>query len=353
MIRTWHRCLAAAGIATMFVFASAAEAQQDEVDALRAQVEALKKEIAELRAFNERLCRTLRDESIIVFASEPKTPQAKAERAIEEFRGAVDKLQQAMASRNHAAHKRADELRQRAEASLQKLDANLVVPMLKSEVEAASNNYPMCHSMMMALGRVGGPSTIPYLNEIAADKKRPGHMRRIASEVMLSVDKDKAINMLLPVAGDFEAKNFNDRFYVIYMLSETKDPRVLPLLVQGAKQDPDKSARCHHINGLWHYKTPEARETLEWVIENDDYEHARTNALNSLHRMLGDEAAYPLMKHLSKNAKKKDGTPDFRVRNAAYTNMNRIKMNLEKAGKPIPGEAPKDKAAPKDKGQPK
>ncbi len=347
MIRTWHRCLCAAGIATMLVLATTAEAQQGEVDALRTQIAELKREIAELRAFNERLCKALRDESIIVFATEPTTPEAKVERAIDVFRGAVDKLQAAMAARNHAAHKRADELRQNAEAALKEVDAALVVPALKSEVEAASNNYALCHSMMMALGRVGGASTIPYLNEIAADKKRPGHMRRIASEVMLSVDKDKAIELLLPVAGDYEAKNFNDRFYVIYMLSETKDPRVLPLLVQGAKQDPDKSSRCHHINGLWHYKTPEARETLEWVIANDDYEHARTNALNSLHRMLGDEAAYPIMKKLSKGAKKKDGTPDFRVRNAAYTNMNRIKMNLEKAGKPIPGEAPKDKAAPK------
>ena len=29
--------------------------------------------------------------------------------------------------------------------------------------------------------------------------------------------------------------------------------------VSVAKADPDKSSRCHHINGLAHYKTPEAR----------------------------------------------------------------------------------------------
>ena len=66
-------------------------------------------------------------------------------------------------------------------------------------------------------------------------------------------------------------------------------------------------------------------QTLEWVIANDDYEHARTNALAQLQNMLGDEAAYLRMKKFSQEAMLKDGkSPDYRVRNAAYQAMNRI-----------------------------
>ena len=64
--------------------------------------------------------------------------------------------------------------------------------------------------------------------------------------------------------------------------------------------------------------------------------------------MLGDEASYQLMKKLFPGGDAEGrhaGLP--RAQRRLPRTMNRIKMNLEKAGKPIPGEAPKDKAAPK------
>jgi len=338
-----HLTLIAVGLAVILVATSSAIAQDDEVAKLRKEVAELKKDMKEILEFNERLCKILREESIIIFASEPKTEEEKVVRAIEEFKAAVSKAHQAMASRNPVLHQRADELKMKAEAKMKKLNADLIVPALKAECETAADDFVMCSSLMMALGMVGKDSVLPYFTTIVQDKKRPGFVRRIAAESMLAVNKDAAIEVLVPVAGDYtEPEKFQERFYVIYMLSETKDPRVLPMLIKGAKHDPDKSSRCHHINGLAHYKTAEARATLEWVIQNDDYEHARTNALASLHRMLGDEAAYPLMKRLSQEAMMKDGkTPDYRVRNAAYQTMNRIKLTLEREGKPVPGEAPK------------
>ena len=333
-------------IAMMVVAGNPAAAQNDEVAQLKQEIADLKKELQEMKEFQKRLCKTLRAESIIIFSTTPRTDEEKVVRLIDEFKAAVAKSHQAMASRNPMLHQRADELRQRTEADLKKLKPDMVIPALKAEIEASTDDFMMCSSLMMALATIGKKDVMPYLQGIVQDKKRPGFVRRIGAEALLNVDKAAAIDVLLPVAGDFEQKDFPERFYVIYMLSETKDPRVEQLLLKGAKADPDKSARCHHINGLAHYKTAEARATLEWVIANDDYEHARTNALASLHRMLGDEASYLIMKKMSQEAMMKDGkTPDYRVRNAAYQTMNRIKMTLEREGKPIPGEAPKEAPA--------
>jgi hypothetical protein len=354
-MRNWKRTciLLVVGLAVALLTATPSFAQEeDEVARLKKEVAELRKDIREILEFQERLCKTLREESIIIFATTPKTEDEKVVRVIEEFKAAVSKTSQAMASRNPILHQRADQLKTKAEAEMKKISPELMIPALKAEIEASTEDFIMCSSLMMSLGSIGKDSVIPYFEQIVEDKKRPGFVRRIASEAMLSVNKDKAIDILVPVAGDFEQKNFPERFYVIYMLSETKDPRVEPMLLRGAKMDPDKSARCHHINGLAHYKTAEARATLEWVIANDDYEHARTNALASLHRMLGDEAAYPIMKKLSGGAMMKDGTtPDYRVRNAAYQAMNRIKMELERQNKPVPGEEKKE--APKAKEMPK
>ena len=346
--------LAAFAIAALFLVNGALAAQNDDMAKLKDEVAKLRSELAQVKdslnqvvKFNEQLCRKLRSENILVFATEPRTDDEKVTRAVEIFKGSLKKMQQAMATRNPVAHQQADTMRQQAQDGLTKIDKGIVIPALKAEVEASSSDFMLCSAIMMALAQVGGEEVFPYFEETVQDQERPGHVRRIAAEAMMTIDKSRAIDLLIPVASDFEQKNFSERFYLIYVLSETKDPRVLPMMLEGAKADPDKSARCHHINGLAHYKTPEARAALEWVIANDDYEHARTNALASLQRMLGDEGVYLLMKKYSQSAKLKNGQPDYRVRNAAYQSMNRISNQLKKDGKAIPGEEPKkDAAAP-------
>jgi len=345
--------LLAIAVAISFMSGTNLPAQEAKVTVaqLQKKLADLKKEMQEILEFQKRLCKILREENIMVFATVPKTDEEKVIRCIEKFKGAVSKANQAMATRNPALHQRADALRVASEKALTKLKPEMVIPALKAEIESSGDDFIMCSSMMAVLGTVGKQSVLPYMQNIVEDKKRPGYVRRIASETMLNVDKEKAIDILVPVAGDVEQKDFQDRYYVIYLLSETKDPRVEPMLLKGAKTDPDKSARCHHINGLAHFKTAEARATLEWVIANDEYEHARTNALASLHRMVGDEAAYLLMKEYSQKANLKSGQPDYRVRNAAYQSMNRIKVTLEREGKAVPGEAPKE--TPKKEEKPK
>ena len=343
--------LLAIGIAFTLVSGTNLAGQEAEVTRLQKELADLKMEMQEILEFQKRLCKILREENIIIFASMPKTEEERVIRCIDKFKGAVSKAHQAMATRNPALHQRADALRVASEKALKKLKPEMVIPALKAEIESSNDDFIMCSSMMMVLGAVGKQSVLPYMQNIVEDKKRAGFVRRIASEAMLGVDKDKALPILVSVAGDVEQKDFSDRYYVIYLLSETKDPRVEPMLLKGAKSDPDKSARCHHINGLAHFKTAEARGTLEWVIANDEYEHARTNALASLHRMLGDEASYLLMKKYSQEANLKNGQPDYRVRNAAYQSMNRIKVTLEREGKAVPGEAPKE--APKEEEKPK
>ncbi|MBN2492593.1 MAG: HEAT repeat domain-containing protein [Planctomycetes bacterium] len=334
--------LLAVGLAVVLPAASPSFAQTDDIAELKREIAELRNQIRDILEFHDRLCRTLREESIVIFPTTPATEDEKVARAIEEFKAAVSKANRAMATRDHVLHQQADQLRNKAENEMKALNPELIIPALKAEVAAATNDVGLCSSMMMALGAIGKDAVIPYFEEIVVDRERPGLVRRIASEALLSVNKDRAIDILVPVAGDFEQQNFPERFYVIYLLSETKDPRVEPMLLQGAKLDPDKSSRCHHINGLAHYKTAEARATLEWVIANDDYEHARTNALASLQRMLGDEAAYPLLWKYSQEAMMKDGkSPDFRVRNQAYQAWNRLKMEFERQGKPLPGEEPK------------
>jgi len=343
-----HHSLIAVAVAVILVAGGRAGAQDDEIAALRKEIAALKrvnaaltKDIEQMRQFNERLCKTLRDETIIIFATEPKTEQEKLVRAIEVFKASIKKARHAMASRNPIVQTRADQLRAEAVAAMKTLDPAMMVRALTAECEAANDDPMTCSALMTALGTVGKDAVLPYFTTVARDKNRAGSMRRIAAEAMLAVDRDRAIDVLIPVAGDYsDPEKFQERFMVIYALSETRDPRVEAMLLKGAKHDPDRSARCHHINGLAHYKTAAARAALEWVIANDDYEHARTNALQGLHRMLGDEAAYPVMKKLSQEAMLKDGkSPDFRVRNAAYQTMNRIKLTLEREGKPVPGEA--------------
>lgn len=124
-------------------------------------------------------------------------------------------------------------------------------------------------------------ATMPRLREIVLDsRKKDGTRHQAAIKLGLAATGEE-VERLLKLRA--EASNETTRLLLTTALFASRDPRVIPLLVEYVKTDRSPISRAGALHQLGGMMPPaEYRELLEWVAANDPDEENRKEARQRL-----------------------------------------------------------------------
>jgi tetratricopeptide (TPR) repeat protein len=120
-------------------------------------------------------------------------------------------------------------------------------------------------SVTFALGQIHTDKAFNTLAAIARDKNKPEKQRTSA---LFWIGQSRVPNRVALLEDIYKTggDSVNVRGQVLFALSQTHDPQVIPVLVNIATSDPDPGLRKQAIMWLGQTKSPEASKALEDIL---------------------------------------------------------------------------------------
>ena len=159
----------------------------------------------------------------------------------------------------------------------------------------ASQDEEVVEQVLIALGRIGNPSSVKYIVEfISSDKEK---IARTAYSVLQNINLFPSLDVVIKAAGSDQPHEIRKKF--IDLLSAYEDVRVSSLMNEILGQTRDHNLLVSAIRYFIRFPNPERHTVLKMLSGNSNWEVALAASL-ALSR-LKDEGAFSQVRRLAKS----------------------------------------------------